>query len=123
MSGNPFLDRIAKRGTTGHGRNSEAKVAKSLAARLTPGSGNLRGAKGDMRHDARRKFLVEAKSTLAGSIVLDMGWLVKIQTEAINSGRYPALTISFITPEGNPRPKGSWVLIPLQDFKELTGDE
>lgn len=119
MSDHPFLKRMAQKGTTGHGRISEKRVAKSLAAMLTPNSGALASAKGDMKRGKKKPYVVEAKSTVHTTLSIDLGWLVKIAVEALSLGKTPALTISFVTPEGKAKPRGEWVLIPLYDFREL----
>jgi len=117
---NPYLDRIAKRGSTGHGKPSEQRVAKSLAARLMPGSGSTRGAKGDMNLDRKLLFKVEAKSTVNDTMRLELGWLVKVLTEALNTARHAALHVSFVTSDGRARPNGEWVMVPKHTFDELT---
>ena len=108
MKDNPYMKRCAKNGTTGHGAKSEARIAKYMRARLSPASGAMVGAKGDARTE---DFLIECKSTVAETMKLDLGWLVKIATEARAKGLDPALTISFVTPEGKPR--GDRELVPV----------
>lgn len=114
---NPFIDRILKQGSTGHGNRSESRVAKSLSAQLRPASGALKGAKGDL---LLPEFLVEAKSTVSDSLSVKLSWMVKITIESLNIGKTPALAISFVTPEGKAKPHGDWVAIPLTTFQELT---
>jgi hypothetical protein len=112
---NPFLNRVARKGKSGHGKKSEQRVAKSLKALLTPASGALRGAKGDM---VLHEFRMEAKSTIGHSVAIQLAWLVKIQHEANSSGSQPGVIISFVTPEGKGRVQ-DWVLIPKSTFEEL----
>lgn len=124
MSKNPFMDRAAKRGTMEHGRVSEKRIATSLAARLTPASGAMRGAKSDMKKQVGgRKFQIESKATKNATLGVDLGWLVKVTEEAQSSGAIPALTMSFVDETGKSRPKGDWVAIPLWAFQELIGEE
>lgn len=127
-SSNPFMSRQAKRGQTGSGRESEKRVGKALHARLTPNSGAA-SVKGDMTigktrsgkgNDLDLSFRVEAKSTKAGSLTVEYSWLTKILTEAQATRQTPALTMSFTSDSGDPRPYGDWVAIPLSVFKELT---
>jgi hypothetical protein len=116
---NPFLKRLAKQGQTGHGNISEKRVAKQLGAQQTPGSGAFRGHKGDARLKTEsRKFLIESKATKAATMSLDLGWLVKIATEAKNTGATPVLTVSFVNPDGTAKPNGDWIMMPSRDFKE-----
>lgn len=125
-SDNPYLKRLAKRAGTAHGALSEARVAKSLAARLKPASGAMEGAKGDFGMTKRgRKFLAEAKSTTATSLSLDLGWLSKIALEALDTGAIPVLTVSFVKPDGKPRSvrNAEWVMMPLVFFRELTEND
>jgi hypothetical protein len=108
--GNPFLERVAKAGKSAHGKRSEARVAKSLGARLTPASGALDSAKGDFKLST---ILGEAKSTINASISIEYDWLLKIAHEALYQGKTPALTVSFVNGNGTVKHNGDWVLIPL----------
>lgn len=117
---NPFMNRAAKRSSTDHGRVSEKRVATSLAARLTPASGAMRGAKSDMKKKAGdRKFQIESKATKNAILGVDLGWLVKVTEEAQATGSIPALTMSFVAEDGKSRPKGDWVALPLWAFHEI----
>lgn len=120
MTTNPYLKRAAQRGTSGHGRISERKQAKALGAKLTPASGAIRGFKGDMKRQAGdTKFLIEAKSTIHATMSVELGWLVKISEEALAKRSVPALSMTFVTPEGNAKPMGDWVAVPATYFAEL----
>jgi len=98
------------------GRPSEKNTAKRLGGRLTPASGAVEGAKGDIVLD---DFLVEAKSTIKNSISLKLDWLLKITGEARKVGKTPALAITFTTGNGRPVHNGRYVIIREDDFKEL----
>lgn len=98
------------------GRLSESRLAKDLGARLKPASGAMASAKGDMQLPG---ILIEAKSTVGRSIGLEHAWLAKIATEAQARACTPALMLSFTNGNGQPAPKGSWVVIPLAEWKEL----
>lgn len=120
MSDNPYMKRQAARASNDHGKVSEKRVAKKLGAQLTPASGAFVGGKGDMRKRlGDRKFVIEAKSTVHDSLSLQRDWLLKIQNEALAAGGHAALTVSFVLPDGKPRPMGEWVLIPAADYAEL----
>lgn len=108
---NPLLERYSKKK---HGTKSEKRIAKSLGARLTPASGALQGAKGD---SATPKFLIESKSTIRDSLRLELAWLVKIEKEALNHGKVPLLTISFVYLNGLPK-ESDWVCVPKWAFDE-----
>jgi|SRR6516162_1670928 hypothetical protein len=98
------------------GIRSEKRLAARLGKRV-PGSGcGYSGRKGDI--DAG-DVLVEAKSTENRSISLKHAWLAKIAREALNAGKRPALTLSFVTGDGRSVPLGDWVCIPLIDWEEL----
>lgn len=121
--GNPYLDRLDAKGGSSHGKRFEKKAAQSLAARLTPASGAMAGAKGDMVVPrAAAKFLLESKSTTSVSLSIKLEWLTKITSEAVSMGMSPALLIGFVTPEGKPLPhcESEWVAVPKQLFLELT---
>ena len=98
------------------GRLSERQVAAKLGARVTPASGAMEGAKGDMSLD---DYLLEAKSSVNKSFSLKHEWLEKITQEALPLGKTPALTVSFTDGSGRPIRNGDWVLIPLTEFKEM----
>ncbi len=101
------------------GRASEKHLARALGARLTPASGAGRGGKGDM---TLGRHLLEAKSSTGDSVRLQRGWLAKIAGEARAAGRQPGLTITFTYQDGRPIPDGSWVCIPLRQWRELIED-
>ena len=103
---------------TSHGRAAEAKLGKRLA-RLTPGSGALPGAKGDLEYSTGSglDFLIESKSTVSDSLSLQRSWLTKISLEALDAAKYPALSAQFVTPIGDLRT--GWVCVPEYVFKML----
>lgn len=116
---NPFMKRALQRSGSSHGAVSEKRLSKALGARLTPASGAIKGAKGDMKLAGTLPVLLEAKSTTAATMKLEHSWLVKINHEAQASGSIPALAVSFVTPEGLAKKNAEWVLLPLHIFKEL----
>lgn len=115
MMDSPLTRRTAKLGKGGAGRNAEKKTAKRLKAKLTPGSGAF-DKKGDMLY---RNFLVENKSTKAQTLGLKKEWLLKIQHEAIMTGKLPALAFTFTYESGEVAPPGPWVLVPEWWFKDV----
>ena len=119
MAESPFEKRLAARTKNSHGRASEKKVAKSVGGRLTPASGAMAGAKGDVRLP---NFLLEAKSTSDQTMRVELHWLQKISHEALSIGKQPALSIRFVNPDGSPKKGGSFVAIPEYLFKELVND-
>ena len=111
--------RVKKRREIGRsGRSSESRLAKVLGARLTPASGAMQGAKGDIM---LKDFLIEAKSTLRDSFSVQLSQLAKIRAEALSAGKSPMLSVSFCTGNGAPRESGEWAMIPLRVWRELTG--
>lgn len=101
------------------GIKSERKLAKTLGAKLTPASGALASAKGDM---TKKHFLIEAKSTINNSIGVKFEWCEKISQEALETGKTPALSIRFTDPDGQAKRFGAWVMIPEHEYKELVND-
>lgn len=119
-STNPFLQRQDLAPKNAHGKRSEKRIAQTLGARLTPASGATAGAKGDMKHVGDGfKVLMEAKSTVAQTLSVELAWLQKITKEALEKGMTPALTLSFVRPDGNALPHGEWVAVPLWAWQEL----
>jgi len=110
---NPYMNRIAK---TCHGTKSEQNVAKRLGGKLRPASGALLGAKGDVSIGG---MLLEAKSTIHGSLAVKLDWLLKISNEAVSESKMPALSISFVNASGKAKHNGEWVMVRGNDFKEL----
>jgi hypothetical protein len=101
----------------GHaGRLSEKRLGKQLGGRLTPASGAMLGAKGDIDLGS---VLLEAKSTILDSLSVKFDWLDKISKEARSVGKTPALAISFVGVSGKPWPDGEWVMLPRDVFKEI----
>jgi hypothetical protein len=109
MTGNPYLDRIAKRGIGGTGRASEQRLARELRGRARPASGARAGAKGDIDLGT---VLMEAKCTAGLSMSLKRDWLLKIAAEARAEQKTAALSVSFVTPDGRPLMDGEWVCVP-----------
>lgn len=99
-----------------HGTEAEKRCAKRLGAVLTPASGALPGAKGDM---VRKDYRIESKSTIKDSLSLRLEHLCKAADEAAEQGQVPALVVQFVTPSGRTRRRGAWVAIPENLFKEL----
>ncbi len=120
MSDNPFLNRANNRKIGHNGRHSEKKLAKRMGGRLTPASGAMEGAKGDMVVD---DFLIEAKATQNRSMSLDSDWLYKIYQEALELGKYPALAVTFTNNEGQSEKRERWVMVPEHVFKQILDRE
>lgn len=113
---NPFLRK--KAGNSG-GR-AETKHAKKIGAKLTPVSGALRGAKGDMILGAQvMPVMVEVKSTQADQLALKYGWLRKVAEEARLQNKTPALSVLFTMNSGETREYGSWTMVPTDVFQRL----
>jgi hypothetical protein len=89
-----------------------------LGLTLTPGSGAIVGAKGDSYNDSIR---LESKSTIHDSMSLKLSWLKKIHKEARETNRTPALSVSFVYPDGSSKDCGDWVMMPKSKFIELMG--
>lgn len=122
VTGNAFLTRSQKEGTTGHGNRSEKRVAKDLGARLQPASGAMVGAKSDARlKGVSFNFRIENKATVNMTLPIQLDWLVKISKESLQDGSIPVLAFSFVTPEGKPRSamNSDWVAMPKTYFQEL----
>jgi len=122
LSDNPYLNRLANAGTNAHGKKSERKIAKSMGAKLHPNSGAMRGAKSDA---SKGHIRMEMKSSTTQVIPLELAWLVKIAQEALEHGQTPAVVLSFVDPQGNPRLKqyAEWVCLPRVIFQELTEEK
>lgn len=74
-------------------QTQEKSVAKTFNARITPASGALWGAKGDVRNDS---FLIECKTTEKDYYVVTAKVWEKIQEEAVQDHlRIPLLVIDL----------------------------
>jgi hypothetical protein len=107
---------VQNRGKTIHGSLSEQKVSKRLDGKLNPGSGAVGGIKGDIKFE---KILMESKATIKDSISIKLEWLAKISREATDASKTPALSVTYVNDEGDPRKFGKWVMIPETLFKEI----
>lgn len=116
----PILKRQRAKGKTSHGRASEKNTSKRLKAYLTPASGAIQGAKGDM---VKGEFLLENKSTIKQSLSLKYEWLEKISREAVCQEKTPSVSIQFVDSQGASKPTGRWVLIPEHVFQEFIEGE
>ena len=113
----PYMRRREQHKIGKAGRASEKRLTKDLGGRGRPASGALEGAKGDIDLGP---VLLEAKSTTNASMALKLDWLLKISREARSEGKTPALSVSFVQPDGTPVMDGDWVLIPMHKFRQLT---
>ena len=82
-------------------QDQEKRITKSLnqikaEARTTPGSGSMYCAKSDV---VCKHFRVEAKTKVkpAKSVSVKKEWMDKIEQEAFETGKIPALAFSFGT--------------------------
>ena len=81
-----------------------------------PGSGCTDSKKGDI---VVGEYLIDDKSTINDSIKVTKDMLVKINREAREAGKKPALSLSF---SNMGLASKTWVCIPADDFKELIND-
>ena len=116
MTDNPYLLRRQQHRIGKSGRKSEDRLKKDLGGRGRPASGAMEGAKGDIDLGP---VLLEAKSTIHDSIAVKYAWVDKIAKEARSEGKTPALSLSFVRPDGSAIQDGDWVLIPMHRFKEI----
>jgi len=114
VENNPYIDR---KKNPRHGQKAEKRTAKRLGGVARRGSGSIEGYKGDI---TLNQFLVENKATCNRSISLKLDWLDKISREARDEGRTPALSLQFVDSNGTPVSHGRWVMIPEDEFKEMT---
>lgn len=121
MVDNPLFRRARRRRGTDVGREAERKIVRERGGRLTPASGAMTGAKGDIDAD---EFLVEAKTTRAESLSIKREWLHKISGEAAARLKFPAVNIRFAAVDGRARgPDDDWVMIPAGVYRRLTEGE
>lgn len=64
-------------------------------------------------------YLIDDKSTIKDSISITKDMLVKINREAREAGKKPALSISFTNMGLAAK---TWVCIPIDDFEEFVND-
>jgi len=93
----------------------EKRIAKELDGKTQPGSGAFENYKGDVK---TQDYLMEAKRTDKNSITVKAEWLAKIDHEAINAGKKPALVIEIGGMNGFT--ENEWVAVPMSEFKKLT---
>ncbi|NIT54899.1 MAG: hypothetical protein GWN00_01225 [Aliifodinibius sp.] len=116
-----WMDRQEKnKKSNRHGRVSESQMMKKLGATSTPGSGALPSAKSDGFDDA---FQYEHKSTIHKSYGLKLETIRKIEKEALDVGRDPVLSISFVNPTGESIPQGDYVVISKELFQSLVSGD
>lgn len=93
----------------------EVDIADELGWRTQPGSGNQRGAKGDIR--GKNIGRVEAKFTQADSFSLKLEELEKIAGECTGFEK-PVFVIDFLEP-GTRGLRGRYAVFQFDDIKEL----
>lgn len=102
---------------------SKYKDAGFENARRQPMSGALHGALLFADVDPGEIFLVEAKQTRSGKLVLETEWLKKIREEASSQSRRPVLHAAVAVDEGQYErwvvmPEADWMLI-VKENKDL----
>jgi len=95
-------------------KKQEKDFAKRLDGKRQPFSGAAEFHKGD---GITPDFLIEAKQTANQSLTLKLGWLEKIDAEAMAEGLTPLLNIEFLN--ANPRTTKKWVCVPEYYFNEM----
>lgn len=85
-------------------------------ARRVPMSGALHEALLLADVDPGEKYLVEAKQTRSGKLVLETAWLKKITAEAASQNRKPLLHAAIALDEGQYE---RWVSMPEEDWFQL----
>lgn len=85
-------------------------------ARRVPMSGALHEALLLADVDPGETYLVEAKQTRSGKLVLETEWLKKIKAEAASQNRKPLLHAAVALDEGNYE---RWVSMPEEDWFQL----
>lgn len=93
-------------------------MVKSLGMKSTPGSGAGAGAKSD---GFDNKFRLECKSTMNKTLSLEHDWLIKIKHEAMETGKEPILSVSFVNGKGVAKKDGDWICLSKELFLELIG--
>lgn len=116
----PFMRRTANRKIGHNGRVAETDLAKRIGGRERPGSGNQAGAKGDV---TVHEYLIENKATQKDSMTLQRDWLMKINQEALELGKVPALAIQFTNEAGKTEKRDRWVMVREDHWAELTEKE
>lgn len=97
----------------------EPRAQKKLRwakARLTPGSGS-KGHKGDIDIPQPETIRAECKTTSTRTLEVETSWIRKIDREAREVRKTPALIMGFET-IGAPCPK-DWIAIPLEKLQAL----
>lgn len=102
------------------GKKAEALAAQRLGGSVRKGSGCGPIHKGDI---TLGEYLIEHKATEKGSLSVRYEWLTKITNEALGLNKTPALQIVFMRGDGNPKPSGSWVMVPEWHYRELISDD
>lgn len=75
-------------------QKQEKNLAKLMKGRVTPASGAMWGAKGDVRSE---KYLIECKTTAKASFAITQKHWEKIQNEALHDGlRIPILNVQLL---------------------------
>ena len=96
-------------------RAQERDVAEELGGYTQPGSGNMPGAKGDVR--VKGWLRVETKFTRAGSFSLKLDELEKIASECHDLEK-PVFVIDYLDP-GTSKMRDRFAVIPFHNLLEL----
>ena len=99
----------------------ENRVAKKLDGKRQRGSGSLPHRRGDAKscEGLDTELLVECKETQKRSMRIEGKWLERINREALEAGKEPALSIE-IGGMNQTTPK-DWTMIPTELLRRLLG--
>lgn len=95
-------------------KEQERRLAKKFGGEVQPGSGAPVNRKGDIVTDT---YLMEAKTTSARQVTLRLDVLEKIEGEAFQARKNPALVITF-----EPA-RRDFVVLSMEDFQALMEKE
>ena len=97
------------------GDKDEKRFAKAHGGKRIAGSGSSREKKGDI---LLGEFLVQNKSTSSQTFSIRVGDLNKIEVEALNRGKKPALVMTQYV---NNSPTCEWIAFPVWLMDQIVG--
>lgn len=97
-------------------KKQEKEVAKRFKGSVTPGSGNGKHHKGDVR--VKGVIRIECKTTKNKSFSVTREMISKIEDAALPNNEIPAIIIEFIDEDG--KPQAEVAVLPTYAIEQLT---
>lgn len=118
MSRESFINRDSKLSRSHlRAKKQEREIADRFGGKITPGSGNGKSHKGDVR--VKGVTRIECKTTKHKSFSVTRDMIEKIEDAALPHGEAPIIVVEFIDEMG--KPEKEVAVVPMYVLNDLLG--